>query len=211
MVSKPALSRQTLQHENAKTAALRPIGVSDGIALLMQLDACLAGSASDLGPGWDAGLAAATRLNALLMQHHLVWDDVIGAGSRLAKLCGRLGSDYEAERASAYGHAVRLIRRRETNWSALVLLPHPLPNVPGPAEISVLPPTEAPPEENWIVTVRRLNRRAAWRTDTEHIFLESLEHGLSEGHAIVAAEARWLRDIWWDAELNNPEPEDAFE
>lgn len=185
--------------------------MTDGTALLKRLDASLADSSSDLDSGWAFGLAAATELNVLLVQHHFVWADVLGPTSRLAKLCGRLGSDYEAERASAYGHAVRLILRQETNWSKLILLPHALLNPILPLETPALPPSEAPPEENWIVTVQRLNRRAAWRTHTEHIFLESLEHGLAEGQSIGAAEARWLRDIWWDAELNNPETGDPAE
>jgi hypothetical protein len=71
------------------------------------------------------------------------------------------------------------------------------------------PVTEAPPEADWITTVRRLNARAAWRSDTEHILLESLAHSLADGQPIEPAEARWLRDIWWHAELTNPDLEDT--
>lgn len=185
--------------------------MTDGASLLVLLDASLGDDQGDVDPAWDSGLAAAVELNSLLLRHHLVWDDVAGSGSRLAKLCGRLGSDYQAERAAAYHHAVHLIRRRRTTWTALVLLPEALLTEARPTAAPPPPPGEAPPDENWIVTIRRLNVRAAWRSDAEHIFLESLEHGLAEGQFIGAAEARWVRDIWWEAELNNPEPEDALE
>ncbi len=180
--------------------------MNDGRALLALLDAGLAHGADEAAPGWSAGLAAAVLLDALLAQHHLSWDSVVAPGTRLAKLCGRLGSSYAAERASAYGHAVRLILRCQTRWSALVVLPDALLSPPpGPAAPQPGPDGVTACEDNWIVIVRRLNARAAWRSATERTFLESLEQGLALGQAIGAVEARWVRDICWDAELNDPD------
>ena len=50
--------------------------------------------------------------------------------------------------------------------------------------------------------MQRLRADAAWRSDSERALLAALEHGLAEGQAISVEEARWLRDIWWRAELN---------
>jgi hypothetical protein len=185
--------------------------MNDGKALLAQLDAGLAHGAGDPSPAWEAGLAAATRLNALLAQHHLGWHDVVAPGTRLAKLCGRLGSEYPAEREAAYRHAVRLILRSQTSWSALVGLPEALSSPPAAIAPPPPAPDETPPEESWIAIVRRLNRRAAWRTATEQTFLASLEDGLASGQDIGAVEAGWVRDIWWDAELNDPDFMERFE
>ena len=107
--------------------------MSPAAAMLATLDDALAAAASASGaPGGAAGsrraagMAAARGLNDLLIRHALVWDDVVAPGSRLAKLCGRLGSDYEAEREAAYDHALRLLLRRRATWSDLVRLPETL-------------------------------------------------------------------------------------
>jgi len=85
----------------------------------------------------NAGITAATRLNDLLILHRLGWDDVVAPGSRLAKLCGRLGSAYAAEREAAYDHAVRLILHRGTTWSELVRLPERLKGGPSALDRAV--------------------------------------------------------------------------
>ncbi len=235
--------------------------VSRPAAMLAALDAALDAAASAPGRDKDArraaGIAAATGLNDLLIRHELTWDDVVPPGSRLAKLCGRLGSEYPAEREAAYDHARRLLLGRRATWSDLVRLPASLacealtrealtregigrfpaaapharppharpphtrpsparsphardgeglargvrPDAGGPAS---RPTVVSPPEEDWTATVQRLKAGAALRSDAESVLLAALERGLAEGHAISVEEARWLRDIWWRAELHDP-------
>lgn len=159
----------------------------------------------------SAGLAAAAGLHDLLARHRLGWGDVLPPGSRLAKLCGRFGSDYPAEREAAYDHAVRLILRRRATWSALARLPEALqrlaaePAGPNPGAAS-LPQAPPPPEQNWLATVQRLKACATWWTAAESALLEALDRRLVGGRSIGAADAKWLRDLWWEVELNDSEP-----
>ena len=187
--------------------------MTTGGALLAALDAALpTGGAPPVPEAAEtqqhkAGVAAAVSLNDLLVEHGRSWDDVIGEpGTRLGKLCGRLGSTYEAERATAYDHAVRLLRRRGARWSSVVRLPQDLAEalVPLSLQTSVLPP-----EDGWQETVRLLKARAAWRSDRERDLLQTLGTRLAEGRAVGNAEARLLRDMWWSAELNLHCTEDA--
>jgi hypothetical protein len=193
--------------------------------LLAVLDAAL--EADTDGPR-AAGMAAAIALHRLLAAHRLVWDDVVTPASRLAKLCGCLGSDYAGEQSAAYDHAVRLLRRRRATWSSQVRLPvappRALPSAPraAPAVAPAPPPARAaprrqwdehatgptgpiaaPPETDWITTVRQLQMRAGWPPDMDHHRMDSLARRLVEGEAIDARDARWLRDLWWWQELND--------
>lgn len=225
-------------------------GPAHSHALLVRLDAALAGG--------DAlrhdGLVAATELNRLLVAHRLTWDDVAGAGTRLAKLLGRLGSEYPAEQEAGYDHAVRVILGRHSRWSLLIRLPPWLPEprhaptppppqsppifaapppemAPRPAHTIDLPDlamadglvdelvTEPPlsplayppvtsPDGDWLTTIHRLRERGAWRSEREHALLDALELELAAGGTLSDAAARRLRDIWWDAEMNDPMPEE---
>jgi hypothetical protein len=208
------------------------------VALLAVLDAALrVTDAARLPDGPQAerrraGIAAATSLNDLLIRHRLGWDDVVVPGSRLAKLCGRLGSAYAAEQEAAYDHAVRLILQRRTTWSELVRLPdrlkglpsaldravarrggaagaQPRRDAPAPAARPDAPSAShsfatSPPEADWITTVQRLKEHAAWRSEAEYARLDTLECRLFAGHAMGAEDAIWLRDLWWYAELHSP-------
>lgn len=205
----------------------------------MRVDAALPANEAALvhgGAGVDrrtAGIVAAAALNELLIQNRLGWNDAVAPGSRLAKLCGRLGSDYEAEREAAYDHAVRLILRRRATWSDLVRLPDALKRCPvetnrlarngsreadaaletaSPRFTEAAPPVPdcpaniSPPEENWGTTIQRLYERVAWRSETEHARLDALQISLANGHALTKEDACWLREIWWYAELCDPGP-----
>ena len=183
--------------------------MTTGAALLAALDAALPHEDGPL-PGaaevelHRAGLSAAIGLNELLIEWGLGWQDVvIPAGGRLALLCGRLGSAYEAEQEAAYLHAVRLIRRLGGPWSRLVHLPE---GVAGAPAAIALQASVLPPEEDWPSTVASLLSRNAWRSEAEHGLLEALGPRLAAGKAPTAEEARRLRDMWWSAELNAPEP-----
>lgn len=187
--------------------------MTTGSALLAALDAALPTGAAPAEPGaaetqqHEAGVAAAVALNDLLVEHGRSWDDVIREpGTRFGKLCGRLGSTYEAERAAAYDHAVRLLCRSGARWSNLVRLPQDLAEALVPLS---LPTSVLPPEDDWQATVRSLEARAAWRSDGERDLLPALGARLAEGHAISNAEARQLRDMWWSAELGLHCTEDA--
>lgn len=187
--------------------------MTTGSALLAALDAALPTGGAPAEPHaaetqqHQAGVEAAVTLNDLLVEHGRSWDDVIGEpGTRLGKLCGRLGSSYEAERAAAYGHAVRLLCRRGARWSSLVRLPQDLAEALVPLS---LPTSVLPPEDDWQATVRSLEARVAWRSDRERDLLRVLGAGFAEGYAISNADARQLRDIWWSAELIRPRTEDA--
>jgi hypothetical protein len=180
--------------------------MTTGAALLAALDTALPIDGAPTEPDaaetqqFEAGVAAAVSLNDLLVKHGRSWDDVIGElGSRLGKLCGRLGSTYEAERAAAYDHAVRLLRRRGVQWSSVVRLPQDLAEALVPLS---LPTSVLPPEDDWRETVRLLEARAAWRSDRERDLLRALGARLAGGHAIDNVQARHLRDMWWSAELN---------
>ena len=181
--------------------------MTTGAALLAALDAALPSVGAPAEPGAaethqrQAGVTAAVTLNALLVEHDRSWDDVIREpGTRLGKLCGRLGSTYEAERAAAYDHAVRLLCRRGARWSDLVRLPQALAEALVPLS---LPTSVLPPEYDWQATVRSLEARAAWRSDPERDLLSALGARLAEGHAIFNVEAQQLRDMWWSAELRS--------
>ena len=181
--------------------------MTTGGALLAALNAALPAGGAPAGPGaaetqqHQAGLAAAVSLNDLLANHGRSWDEVIREpGTRFGKLCSRLGSTYEAERAAAYGHAVRLLCQSGARWSSLVRLPRDL--AAAPVHLS-LPTSLLPPEDDWQATVRSLEARAAWRSDRERNFLPALGAMLAEGHAISNAEAQQLRDMWWSAELGS--------
>ena len=187
--------------------------MTTGAALLAALDAALPAGGAPAGPEaaeaqqHEAGVAAAVSLNDLLVEHDRSWDDVIGEpGTRLGKLCGRLGSTYEAERAAAYDLAVRLLCRRGARWSDLVRLPQDLAEALVPLS---LPTSVLPPEDDWQEKVQLLEARAAWRSDRERDLLRALGARLAEGRAISNAEARLLRDIWWSAELNPHRTEDT--
>jgi hypothetical protein len=185
--------------------------VTGGRTLLAALDAALADHVAD--PADDApharGFAAATGLNDLLIRHRLGWDDVVTPGSRLAKLCGRLGSEYRPEQQAAYHHAVRLIMACGASWTELVRLPESVQRA-APEPVVATASVFSPPEEDWMHTVRGLKARAAWRSDGEHARLDALERELQAGHEVEPQDAVWLRDVWWHAELNNPEPEEAI-
>ena len=154
------------------------------------------------------GLAAAVGLNQLLVMHGIGWDAVVAPDSLLVKLCGRLGSAFEAEREAAYAHALRFILRHRTTWSDLVRLPNGSPGRPPPVKPVAAPnvsrPSVPPLEEDWNLTVERLEARCTWRSDAERALLETLEIELASGEALSLAAARWLRDIWWWADLNTP-------
>lgn len=192
--------------------------VTTAAALLDTLDAALLDQGASGGVGGArpaAGLAAATRLDRLLHRHHLVWDDIVAPGSRLAKLCGRLGSEFEAERAAAYDHAVRWLLSQNRTWSALVRLPEAVA-VAVPIEehaalsAASLPGAEQaarvilPPDGDWMTSVQHLRQRAGWRSATECRWLLALEERLASGVAIDPEEANQLREIWWYLELNTP-------
>lgn len=191
---------------------LAPMSAAE--TLLARLDAALpsgerpgdkAGPAANRG----AGLAAAAGLHDLLARCRLGWDDLLPPDGRLAKLCGRFGSDYPAEREAAYDHAVRFIVRGGATWSALIRLPEALRR-PAAAPANPIPfasvPAPPPPEADWLTTVRRLKARAAWWTTTQSAFLDAAERNLADGGAVGAADAKWLRDLWWEVELNDLDP-----
>ncbi len=196
--------------------------MSTGAALLETLDAALLDEQASGGGGRPAlGLAAATRLDRLLRRYHLVWDDIVAPGSRLAKLCGRLGSEFEAERAAAYDHAVRLILSQRRTWSALAHLPEAVaaaaeieadamaaePFLTGVPEVGL---AIQPPDGDWMTSVQHLRQRAGWRSNAEYQWLLALEQRLASGAVIDPAEASQLREIWWYLELNTPGPEELL-
>jgi len=190
--------------------------MTTGAALLSALDAALPlrappadgpdGSADGPAPGGQAeaeqqaaGLAAAIGLTELLAAAGQDWDGVMAQrGTRLAKLCGRFGSSYAGERAAAYIHATRLLQRTGARWSTLIRLPPALANRVLAWSLPVL---VLPPEDDWLATIRVLQEHGAAADEAR---LQSLAARLTEGHAIDTAEARWLRDQWWAAEVNRP-------
>lgn len=198
----------------------RQLAAETGVVLLVTLDMALPRRplTAEAATSRVAGIAAAISLNALFIRNGLGWNDVVRSSNRLAKLCGALGSDFEAERAAAYDHAVRLIMRSASTWSLLVQLPVMLQNtspshdrlhpkitapvrMPKPIPHPFQSPSLSPPEHDWITTVHRLQERRAWRSQEEHIFLAALEASLIEGHAPADEVARRIRNIWWWAEL----------
>ena len=186
--------------------------LSTGATLLAALDAASPAHDAPVAPGsaeaqrHAAGLAAALGLNELLIAHGCIWDEVMDApGTRLAKICGRLGSCHEAERKAAYDLSVRLLQRRNVRWSDLVRLPPALAEARVPV---ALPASVLPPEQDWPATVAGLLARAAWRSSPEHELLLTAAARVAEGRAIGAEEARQLRDMWWSAELNSCSPKD---
>ncbi len=187
------------------------------LTLLAALDAALAGGSDP--ERHAAGLAAAIRLSDLLGRHRLVWNDVMTPDSRLAKLCGRLGSAYPGEQAAAYDHATRLIRERRSSWSEMVCLPKALRDAAAPApgehaqelptrpQDAGTPPSGLPaglsaPDGDWPTTLARLLARAAWRTEAEKQLLQRMQRRLDQGLPIAEDDALQVRDIWWDAELD---------
>ena len=187
--------------------------MSTGAALLAALDVAIPADGARIAPGSAdeqrhlAGFAAAIGLNELLIAHGCIWDEVMDApDSRLAKICGRLGSRDEAERKTAYDHSVRLLQRQNMRWSDLVRLPPALAEARVPV---ALPASVLPPEQDWLTTVAGLLARAAWRSSPEHNLLLAAAARVAEGRAIGDEEARQLRDMWWAAELNSCNPEEA--
>lgn len=198
----------------------RQLAAGTGVLLLATLDKALPRRllTAEAATSRIAGLAAAISLNALFIRNGLGWNNVVVSSNRLAKLCGALGSDFEAERAAAYDHAVRLIMRSASTWSLLVQLPVSLQNIspshnrphpkiaapvwmPKPIPHPFQSPSLSPPEQDCVTTVHCLQERRAWRSQEEHIFLADLEASLIEGHAPADEVARRIRNIWWWAEL----------
>ena len=203
-------------------ATPRPGTARSGAMLLLMLDAALTSDAGDAAPDRmvrEPGFAAAIGLNQLIANHRLTWDDVLSHRGRLAKLCGRLGSSFEPERAVAYKHAVRFILDRRTTWSSLVRLPVALQRAIAfvespPADILEIDNPEigvSPPEGDWSSTIEHLKTRLAWRCAAEELLLNRLAQTLSDGQAISAEDARLVRDIWWCAELHGAPVEGALE
>ena len=180
--------------------------MTTGADLLAGLDKALpAGNARVRPEGRDArqqaaGLLAAIGLNELLIAQGRCWHEIVGASDgRLAKLCGRLGSSYQAEREAAYDHSVRLLQRRNRRWSDLVRLP---PELAAACVRVTLPVSLLPPDQDWPATVAGLLVRAAWRSPPEHDLLQRLQLRFEAGGAVGAEEARQVRDMWWSAELD---------
>ena len=154
-------------------------------------------------------------MDALLSRHRLTWDDVITPAGRLSKLCGRLGSSFDGERGAAYDHALRFILSGHATWSRYIHLPGPI--AAAPADPAQDPPAETPPapvvsapDDDWLTTVQRLRQRKAWRSASEHALLNELEQELAAGQTLSATDARRVRDIWWYAELQTANPEEAW-
>jgi hypothetical protein len=176
-------------------------GLPDGRALLATLDAALA---TDSVERWrvtvshEDGLAAAVGLNALLIAHRLGWEDVIAPRSRLARMCGQLGSTFPAEREAAYHHAVRLLMERRSRWSDYVRLPNEVKRA-----VIAMPQAASAPEGDWTRTVQVLRDRLEWRSGSEQERLATLETLLSGGGTITDDDAAWLRDLWWCDEMDD--------
>jgi hypothetical protein len=107
--------------------------MSTGGMLLAALDATFPPSNASIALGsaeaqrQAAGLAAISP-NEVLIAHGYSWNEVASApNTRLAKICGHLGSRYEAERKAAYNHSVHLLLHRNVCWSDLVWQPSGLP------------------------------------------------------------------------------------
>lgn len=210
-------------------AAQDPLACRELQALVRQLDAAAAGDCATLQIGGDGqdgpapdrplnGLAAALRVTAWLLRHRCGWADVLIEEPALAKLCGRLGSAFDAEQEAAYVHALRYLVRHRRSWSTLIRMPAALGGVPGQrllqdvatprgqpgaapwAEIPVQP-CHPPPEGDWATTVAWLIEHRAWRVAGERTLLDGLAAQLAAGEEINDADAVWLRELWWQAEL----------
>lgn len=155
-------------------------------------------AARDAAPA-DA-LAHAEAFDAALRACGLSWQEVLPRLPTLAKMCGRLGSAYPAERAAAYGHALRELARHRHTWSSAVRLPGEPRGATG-AVAPAAPRAPSPPDADWITTIRDLLRRAAWRGAAERDLLHELERQAMQGRDPARAHALLVRDIWWQAEL----------
>ena len=186
--------------------------------LLRLLDALEHASREGLPPAEAAqeGLPPARAIDALLRHNRLTWHDLLPHHPTLAKICGRLGSDYPGEREAAWRHAVRELHRRNESWPTAAVLPatlaRPRPgddDAPMPATPPVFyeprPRREAPaPDGDWLTTIRGLLERGAWRTEAERDLLHDLECMALDDGQIAAAHRAVVRDIWWVAELADP-------
>lgn len=180
-------------------------------ALVVELDAAIPLDSAVLvtAPGPErrlTGLAAAVVLSDVLRHHRLGWLDVMRSELRLAKLCGRLGSDFPGEREAAYVHAVRFIVAHHTSWSATIRFPatlHSEPRRPSTLAESSLPRFSAP-EGDWPTTVRTLRARSVWLSPGERQLLDAVESRFLTGGALNRGEAIRLRNMWWKTELNDP-------
>ena len=159
-----------------------------------------------------SGMSAALRLNALLRERGCGWGDVVGRDAVLAKLCGRLGSDFAGEQEAAYVLAMRRIDRLGLRWSEIATLPTALLAArPVAAEAAEAPPpgdhhdyVHQPPDGDWPTTIAGLLLHVAWRDDDERLRLDALAAQVDAGGSVTDADAVWLRELWWQAELLVP-------
>lgn len=89
-----------------------------------------------------------------------------GLASRLAKVCGLLGSDHDGERAAAAWQATKLLRNAGLTWSDVI---GPALSAPQPSP-SCAPPSSRP----YAAKVAWALRYAAWLTEWEHNFLRDV-------------------------------------
>jgi len=187
--------------------------------LLRLLDALDHAGREGLSPADAAGegLPPARAIDALLRHNRLTWHDLLPRHPTLAKICGRFGSDFPAEREAAWRHAVRELGRRQDSWPTAAVLPAMLAP-PRPDDDDTPPPPVAPPvfyeprtrreapapDGDWLTTIRGLLQRAAWRTGGERDLLHDLERIALGGGPLAAAHRAIVRDIWWQAELADP-------
>lgn len=186
--------------------------------LVRYLDAVAAADRAACQSGEDggrrlAGLGPALRITALLLHHRCGWADMLTDEPALAKLCGRLGSEFRAEQEAAYVHALRHLARHGQRWSALMRVPAALCGVlqtppeafpePRAATRTDTPvqPSHPPPEGDWAMTIDWLIIQRAWRGERERARLHALAAQTIVGGTPDDADAVWLRELWWQAEL----------
>jgi hypothetical protein len=156
-----------------------------------------------------AGLPAALRVTALLLHHGCGWADALIGEPALAKRCGRLGSEFHAERQAAYIHALRHLAQRRRSWSAVMRAPPELcrERAGAPAHAAARSdPSPAPPERDWATTIAWLAAQRIWLDASQCAALEHLQSRVACGSAPDPAEAAWLREMWWRIELRASPP-----
>jgi hypothetical protein len=122
--------------------------------------------------------------------------------SRLIKLCGRLGSEHEGERAAAALKVSEFLKSRALGWGDVLVSQEPaLPEVtvtvggydPGPPRPS--PPPAAPDPLPWQMVAQEVldDYDEVFRGDRERGFVNDL---LVRGKVTLSpAQEKWLRDI----------------
>jgi hypothetical protein len=67
-------------------------------------------------------------------------------------------------------------------------------------------PCHPPPEGDWVTTIDWLITQRAWRSERERGLLQVLAARAGTGATLDDADAVWLRELWWQAELLTATP-----